>query len=119
MLDIGAAMESVCAGIRAQGVRATVDERDVNLPCVLLRPPELSWRFGQGRFDASWTALVIVEDTGRPTALSRLGELIGLAARGIGAAVLTGRPADVTLPDTATPLPCYEMTWTSKILEES
>ena len=116
MFDLAAVMESVCEGIRAQGVRAYVDERDCNPPCVLLRPPEISWRFGQGRYDAVWTALVMVENAGKGAALAKLGPLIEATAKGIGAAVLAGNPADVQLPDQAAPVPAFTLNWNSKIV---
>ena len=115
-LNIASEMEAVCEGIRAQGVPAVIDERDANPPCVLVQPPELSFRFGQGRFDATWTALVMVPNAGKNVALGQLGELIELAAKGIRAAVLAGQPADVQLPDNAAPVPGYSINWSSKII---
>jgi len=116
MLNIRDVMESVAEGIRAQGVPCVLDEVDANPPCVLLRPPALTWRFGQGRYDAAWVALVMVENTGKTAALAKLGELIELTAAGIGMAVLGAAPADVQLPDQGAPVPAYSLNWNSKIV---
>jgi hypothetical protein len=116
VIDLTAVMEIVAEGIRAQGVPCFLDEVDCSPPCVLLRPPALSWRFGQGRYDLSWVALVMVENAGKTAALSKLGELIELTVKGIGAPVLGASPADVQLPDGAAPLPGYSLNWNSKIV---
>lgn len=117
MLDLAAAMEDIAGRIRAQGVRCVIDERDVNPPAVLLRAPELAWRFGGARrLDATWTAVVVVENTGRGPALNKLGEVIEAAAAGIRSPILTARPVDVTLPDSAAPVPGYELSFTTKLI---
>lgn len=116
MLNIAAVMQAMCDSITAQGVRCVLDERDLNPPGALVRAPELNWRFGQGRYDAEWTVLVCVENAGRNVALGKLGPLIESAAKGIGVAVLAGRPVDVQLPDSAAPVPGYELTFNTKIV---
>lgn len=116
MLDLLAVMQSMCAGVSAQGLPATVDERDLNPPALLLRPPELSWRFQQGRYDAAWTAVICVNDAGRTASLAALGPLLEQAAAGLGVPVLGGRPVDLLLPDQAGPLPAYEITFNTKIV---
>jgi len=115
-LNLAVVMRELCERISAQGVPAVLDERDINPPCLMLRPPELAWRFGGGRYDATWTAVVLVPSAGRTAALGQLGQLVEAAAKGIRAAVLTARPSDYQPPDNSAPLPGMELSWTSKII---
>ena len=114
-LNLAAVMTDLAGRIAAAGVPAVIDEQDLNPPCCLIRVPALSWRFGAGRFDAEWTAVVVVPAAGRLAALGQLGQLAELAAAGIRSPVLTARPADYALPDGSAPLPGLELAWTSKI----
>ena len=115
-LDLAAVMGELADRIAAAGVPTVVDERDMNPPCCLLRPRALSWRFGAGRSDAEWSAVVVVPSAGRLAALGQLGQLAELVAAGIRVAVLSARPADVLLTDGAAPAPALELSWHSKII---
>jgi len=115
-LDLAAVMGELADRITAAGVPTVLDERDMNPPCCLVRPPELAWRFGQGRYDATWTAVVVVPSAGRLAALGQLGQLAEAVAAGVRSPLLTARPADVLLTDGAAPAPGLEISWTSKII---
>lgn len=114
-LNLAAVMSELADRITAAGLPAVIDEQDLNPPCCLIRPPELAWRFGGGRYDAEWTAVIVVPSAGRLAALGQLGQLAELAAAGIRVPVMTARPSDFALPDGSAPLPGLELNWTSKI----
>jgi hypothetical protein len=113
-VDLEQAMQSVVDRLEAGGVRAYVDARDANPPCVLLRPPSLAYRFGKGGWDASWTAWVLVPDAGRSQVLKTFGPLLDDVQAALGYAVVEARPDDTTMPDGST-LPLYALTWTERI----
>lgn len=119
MLDLAAVMGELADRITAAGVPAVIDERDMNPPCCLIRPPTLSWRFAGGRYDAQWTAVVVVPSAGRLAALGQLGQLAEAVAAGVRSPVVTATPTDVYLTDGSAPVPGLEIAWTSKIVTTS
>lgn len=114
-MDIAAATQAVVDRLTAAGVRATLDERDLNPPAVLVGPPAVSWRFRRGDFDATFTAWCTVPNSGRRTAIKDLGDLVTAAAAALRLPVLTGEPADLVVPELSAPLPAYRLTWTENI----
>lgn len=113
-MDLKAATQAVVDTLTAGGVRATLDGRDANPPCVLVRPPTLTFRFGKGCWDAEWEAWAMVPDTGHSTSLTALGELVTAAQDALGGAVVTARPAEASTADGGT-VPTYTLTWTARI----
>lgn len=114
--DLAGAVADVVARLRAGGVRAVSDLRDVNPPCVYVTPPQLAFRFGKGYADAGWTIAAVVPNSGRDAALKLLGPLISQVAAALPATPITdGRPVDLSGLDGGAPLPAYELTFTSRI----
>lgn len=111
-MDVLAAMQAEVDLLTAAGVRATLDERDVNPPCVLVRPPILTYRFGRGA-DAEWTYWLIVPDAGKSNAIAALGELIEAAQAALGFMAVTLTPDDAILSDGTYPM--YSMTRSTRI----
>jgi hypothetical protein len=95
------------------GVRAVLDQRDVNPPCVLVRPPVLTFRFGRG-YDAAWTYWLIVPDSGQAAVLDALGELIDATITALGFTAVAANPDDVTLGDGSNH-PMYTLTRSTRI----
>jgi hypothetical protein len=110
-MDVAAAVASVVDRLTAGGVRAYLDERDVNPPCVFVTPPAVAWRFGRGDFTATFTVWAVTGAAGRNVDLTNLGALLEQAAAALGFAAVTAEPADLLLPHEAAPLPAYRMTW--------
>ena len=113
VVDLAAETAAIIAELTAAGVRAVDDPRDANPPCLLLRPPELEFRFGKGA-DATWNAWLLVPDAGRHQVLQSLSQLIEDTQAALGGRAVSARPDDTQMPDGAT-LPMYVLTWTSRI----
>jgi hypothetical protein len=116
--DLDAAAAAIVAQLAAGGVRATVDERDLNPPCVWVGPPTLAWRFGRATWDAGWTLTAVVADTGRGYSNNALAALVVQTQDALGWAATQARPVSLIVPGTGgTPMPGYEMTFTQRIRE--
>lgn len=113
--DIGAAANDLAEMLRAGGVRASVDPRNVNPPCCLIGAPVLTYRMGKGCADATWSVLAIVPDNGAP--LPALTALVNAAQDALHGAAVTATPASVATGDGAAPLPAYALTFTTRIYD--
>jgi hypothetical protein len=105
-------MQAEVTLLSAAGVRATLDERDVNPPCVLVRPPVISYRFGRDSA-AEWTYWLIVPDSGKSASVAALGELIEAAQAALGFMATNLTPDDAILNDGTYPM--YSMTRTTRL----
>jgi len=114
-MDVAAAVQSVVDRLTAGGVRATLDERDINPPCVYVAPPALDYRFGAGTFTAEFTAWAVTGAAGRAVDLRGLAELLGAAGVALDWAGIRADPADLLVPHQAAPLPAYRVTWSERI----
>lgn len=114
-MNLDAAVAVIVDRLRAAGVRATADERDLNPPAVWVGPPLLAYRFGKDSWDAEYHLFAAVPNSGRDTSNRNLGALITAVQNALGGAVATGRPMDLTVPDGAAPLPAYDLTFTARI----
>ena len=116
--DLDAAAAAIVARLTAGGVRATVDERDLNPPCVWVGPPTIAWRFGRDTWDAGWTLTAVVADTGRGYSNNTLAALVVQVQTAMGGQGVQARPVSLIVPGTGgTPMPGYEMTFTQRIKE--
>jgi hypothetical protein len=113
-MDLKGAMQGIVDELVAAGVRATLDARDVNPPCVLLRTPTLNWRFQKGGWDAGFEADLLVPDSGRRGALADVGNLISTVQEALNYRGVSARPEDFLLADGST-VPGYVLTWTQRI----
>lgn len=117
MVDLDAAAAAIVDTLRAAGIRATVDERELNPPAVFVGPPNLTYRFGKGGWDASWTLAAVVTDAGRRPALAALGDLVTAVQAALAGRVVAGRPVDLFVPGGAAPMPAYELTYSARITD--
>lgn len=113
-MDLDAAMQGVVDELRAGGVRAVMDARDANPPCVLLRPPTIHFRFGKPTYTADFEAWAMVPDTGQSSSLVAAGDLVTAVSEALGGRIETATPDDATLADGGT-VPIYRLTWTQRI----
>jgi hypothetical protein len=113
-LDLAAAADAVVTRLTAAGIRATVDERNLNPPAVWIKPPAITYRYGKG-WAAVWTLQAVVPDTGRNIAMAALGELVDAVTAAMSWAVVTAAPIALIIPGGAAPLPGYEMTFNERI----
>lgn len=113
-MDAAAAAAAIVDRLKSAGIRATVDERDINPPAVWVKPPTLNFRYGKG-WAAVWTLQAVVPDTGRNNSLAALGALIVKVQTAMDWAVVTALPIALIIPGGAAPLPGYEMTFNERI----
>lgn len=111
-MNLDAAAQVIVERLKAAGIRATLDERDINPPCVYVRPPGLTFRFGKG-WDAQWAVVCVVPDNGAAYALAALGSLVADVSMELG--TVAARPVSLQVPGGAAPFPGYEMTFTERI----
>lgn len=114
-VGIAAVQDAVLGALTGAGVRAVIDARDVNPPCVFVSPPVLAFRFGRpGAFDATVTLSAIVADTGPAAVTTALDALLGQVGAALGWQITTAVPAQFAGADGAPTLPCYSLTATTK-----
>lgn len=117
MPDVAGAVQSVVDRLTGAGVRATLDERDINPPCVYVAPPAVTFRFGRGDFTAVFTAWCVTGAAGRSADLATLGDLLEQLGEASDWAAVTADPADLLIPHQAAPLPAYRVTWTERFTQ--
>ena len=115
MTDLLADMKRYQAALIAADVRCVLDARDANPPCVLIRPPRLSYRFGRGCVGAEWAAWLYLPDSGQLDSM-RLGfpmlDTIHGALAGVGVALMDATPADFQPADGGI-IPGFILSWTT------
>jgi hypothetical protein len=114
-VNVAGAVQGIVDRLLAVGVRAVLDERDINPPCVYVAPPALSWRFARNDFDAEFVLWVITNAAGRNIDLVNLGELLDDVTAALQFAAVRGEPADLLIPHQAAPLPAYRITFTERV----
>lgn len=116
-MDIAGAVQSVVDRLTAAGVRATLDERDVNPPCVFISPPAVEFRFGRRGFTATFTGWCVTGAAGRSVDLANLAELVDRAGEALQWAQVRADPADLLVPEQPVPLPAYRLTWSERFYD--
>jgi len=114
-VNLAGAVQDVVDRLVAGGVRAVLDERDINPPAVYVAPPAIAWRFGHGDFDAKFTVWCVTNAAGRSVDLVNLGDLVDQVAAALNLVTVRGDPADLVIPHQAAPLPAYRLTWGERI----
>lgn len=117
MIDLAAGVQSVVDKLTAAGVPATADIRNLNPPAVLVTPPDISWRFGRGA-EATWRIVATAPNTGAEASIATLSPLVDAVQDALGGIVTAGRPVDLSTLDGGAPLPGYELTFTTKLMEK-
>jgi hypothetical protein len=117
VLDLAGACDDITAALLNAGVRAVVDERDINPPCVYVPPPVITDRSMGGRWSAEWQTWAVVGDTGRASSLANLSELVAQVDAALALTFVRGEPADLITPDSGRPLPGYRLYWTQRLTE--
>jgi len=112
-MDIAAAAQDLLDRLDAAKIRASVDSRDLNPPCVQLRPPTLTFRFGKG-WDATWEAWVMLPDAGQKQALAGFGPFLEEVQEALGYLAQTARPDTTALGDGGF-VPTYVLSFTTRI----
>ena len=97
--------------LRAAGVRATMDVRNLNLPCVLVVPPAIVLDANCGG-TATFTAYAVSRGPGNADAWKSLDELLEKTAAVID--VEEVRTSQYTIDETGA-LPALEIVWTQAL----
>lgn len=113
MTDPLAQISEYLTALTEQGIRAVDDPRDINPPCVLIRPPLLNFRFGRGCVGADWTARLILNNAGTRQAIQQAIPLIEQIQTALSGQIVTAVPVEYELSDGGGPIPGYELTWTT------
>ena len=108
------AMQDLVNTLRAGGVRAALDRRDLNPPGVLVMPPTVEYQVDPTWAEAEWTLLCAVPDSGTGTAAQSLSDLVEQVREALGWTAVSGRAAQVTTTD-GPPSPAYALTFTTQI----
>jgi hypothetical protein len=114
-VNIADAVTSVVDRLTAAGIRATMDERDLNPPCVYVAPPAVAWRFGRGDFECDFTIWAVTGAAGRNIDLPNLAVLVTQVAEALHLITVRAAPADLLVPHQAAPLPAYRITFTEHV----
>lgn len=108
MTSLWKAAEEAVEELRAAGVRATMDVRNLNLPCVLIIPPAIVLDVNCGG-TAKFTAYAISRGPGNADAWKSIDELLDKVAAAVD--VEEVRPTQYTIDETGA-LPAFEVVWT-------
>lgn len=100
------------AALTAAGIRCVLDGRDANPPCVHLRPPTMSWRFGRGCIEASFEARLYLPDSGQLQSITLALPMLQQIQDALAGAIIQATPGDYALADGST-VPGYSLTWTT------
>jgi len=114
-VNVADAVQGIVDRLLAVGIRATLDERDINPPCVYVAPPPITWRFARNDFDAEFTIWCVTGAAGRNVDLVNLGELLDDVTAALQFAAVRGEPASLLVADQAAPLPAYRLTWSERV----
>lgn len=94
-------------------IRATMDPRNINPPCVLFTPPRLELDSLHGA-QADFAALVLVPGPGNSDALIRLDELTQDVCRNVLKMADRISPVEYT-PDNGPAYPAYQVEWNASL----
>jgi hypothetical protein len=109
------AMLAVRIKLESAGVRATIDDKSVNPPCVLIQPPAIVYRFGGKQADAEWTLLAVAPNSDKVAEIRALDKVLTETRAALDGAPVAARPAGVFTADGTATLPAYELTYANKI----
>lgn len=106
---VAGATADIIAKLAAGGINAWESLQDVDPPGVLIRAPQLTFRFG-GCSRLTWTAWVIGPDLPRSSAMPVLTAALEEVGDALGWPFAGALPVDVAGP-TGGILPAYEISW--------
>jgi hypothetical protein len=109
------AMLAIVAKLEAAGIRATIDDKSMNPPAVLVQPPVINYRFSGRCYGADWTLLAVAPNTDKQAEVRALDGLIAAVRTALDGAPVQARPAGVFTTDGTATLPAYELTYSAKM----
>lgn len=114
-MRIDQAADLVVARCRAAGLRAALDPRDLNPPCVWVQLAgfDLAPGFGPCGWVGEWVLWAVAPDAGTAAAYRTLGDLVDKIHTAFPT-VTAGLTQALTLPAGGDPLPAIRLTLTAK-----
>lgn len=109
-LDIAAQLDTLTAALKAVDLRAAVDPRDLNPPCVWVAPRSMSHELLSGGGTMRADLYLIAPDSGAAQALRTLSGLLDLVLAVVAPDADTSLSESVTLPGGGQPLPAFRVT---------
>ena len=107
MSQIITSIEGYLDALRAAGIRATMDPRSVNPPCVLMTPPDFDLNVNCGG-DAEFRAVILAPPPANLDAWRTLDDLAAQVAAVIPVERI--RPSQYGVDDSGA-IPALELTW--------
>lgn len=111
MTSLWKVAEDTVTELRGAGIRATMDVRNLNLPCVLMVPPAFVGDISCGG-TATFKALIISRGPGNADAWKSIDDILGQLAAVVD--VEEVRPSEYTTDETGA-LPALEVVWTQAL----
>jgi hypothetical protein len=106
-------LKDLVAQFQSNSIRATMDPRSVNPPCVLLTPPSLEININRGA-SAEFTALALVPGPGNADAFAALDRLTQDVCRNILVNAERITPVEYS-PDDSPGYPAYQIEWSASL----
>lgn len=113
--DLWGAMTDLAEQFTGAGIRAVMDTRDLNPPCLLITPPDMAFRFADGTWTASWTVIATTPGAGTRDALVSLDDLITRMVKALEGQPVQATPYTLAVDGQSDPLPAYSITWTARV----
>ncbi|MGW0247924.1 hypothetical protein ACWDYH_14950 [Nocardia goodfellowii] len=108
--DIASILEGLADELKAAGVRAAVDPRDLNPPCAWVVARSIAHELLGGGGTVAVEVYLIAPDSGAPQAYRTLTDLLDKALTVLEPDADTSLSEAVTLPGGGGPLPAFRLT---------
>ncbi|MCP2281066.1 hypothetical protein [Nocardia amikacinitolerans] len=108
--DVAAMLDGLAVELRAAGVRASVDPRDLNPPCAWVVGRSIAHELLGGGGTVTADVFLIAPDAGVPQAYRTLTGLLDLALTVLEPDADTSLSESVTLPGGGGPMPAFRLT---------
>ena len=113
MTQVIAYLEGLIQECESHGIRASLDPRSVNPPCVLFTPPSMRININRGA-TADFNALVLVPGPGNADAFAKLDLLTQDVCREVLTGVESITPVEYS-PDNQPAYPAYQVEWEASL----
>lgn len=108
-MNIAGLATELVATLKGAGLRAAVDPRDLNPPCVWVSPRSVAHDLLGGGGTVTFDLLLIVADNGAASALTALTGLLDQVLTVVDPDADTVLSDTVTLPNGSAPLPAFRV----------
>lgn len=111
MAGIVDTLQGLCDALSAEGVRASIDPRDLNAPCVWVTGNQATTdMYLCGGAEMRVDVYLVAPDHGYPRTLATLEEMLSKVLEVVQPDEPVSLAESVVLPDSANPLPAFMLT---------